>query len=88
MVSQFITYWVSKIYTKSLLADKNYFHVKYSNIYGSKTLPKDHIKKPEAHGPQWLTRVNSYKSSIQHLRLSVAMATDQNEEFAQNFYAW
>ena len=43
---------------------------------------------PEAHGPQWLTWVNSYKSLIQHFNLSVTMARNQNEEFAQNFYAW
>ena len=30
-----------------------------------------------------LTWVNSYKSLIQHFRLSVAMATNQNEEFVQ-----
>ena len=34
-----------------------------------------------------LTRVNSYKSLIQHFRLSVAMATNQNEEFVQ-LYIW
>ena len=43
-----------------------------------------HRKKTETRGP-W---VNSYKSFIQHLRLSVAMATNQNEEFVQHFYAW
>ena len=35
-----------------------------------------------------LTWVNSYKSFIQHFRLSVAMATNQNEEFVQLLYAW
>ena len=35
--------------------------------------------RPVAHGPQWLTWVNSYKSLIQHFSLSVAMATNQNE---------
>ena len=29
-----------------------------------------------------------YKSLIQHFRLSVAMATDQNEKFVQLLYAW
>ena len=29
--------------------------------------------------------MNSYKSFIQHFRLSVAMATYQNEEFVQHF---
>ena len=38
--------------------------------------------RPEAHGPQWLTRVNSYKSLIWHSSLSVTMATNQNEQFA------
>ena len=45
------------------------------------------LKNPEAHGPQWLTRVNSYKSLIHHFSLSVAMATNPNEELAQFFYA-
>ena len=31
---------------------------------------------------------NSYKSLIQHFSLSVAIATNQNEEFAQNFNFW
>ena len=35
-----------------------------------------------------LTWVNSYKSLIQHFRLSVAMATNRNEEFVQLLYAW
>ena len=35
-----------------------------------------------------LTWVNSYKSLIQHFRLSVAMATNQNEEFVQLLYGW
>ena len=35
-----------------------------------------------------LTWVNSFKSIIQHFRLSVAMATNQNEEFVQLLYAW
>ena len=35
-----------------------------------------------------LTWVNSYKSLIQHFRLSVVMATNQNEEFVQLLYAW
>ena len=35
-----------------------------------------------------LTWVNSYKSLIQHFRLSVAMATNQNGEFVQLLYAW
>ena len=35
-----------------------------------------------------LTWVNSYKSLIQHFRLSVAMAINQNEEFVQLLYAW
>ena len=34
-----------------------------------------------------LTWVNSYKSLIQHFRLSVAMATNQNEEFLHLLYA-
>ena len=41
-------------------------------------------------GP-WATMliwVNSYKSLIQHFRLSLAMATKQNEEFVQILYAW
>ena len=38
--------------------------------------------QPEAHGPQWFTWVNSYKSLIQHFSLSVAMAKNQNEELA------
>ena len=29
--------------------------------------------EPEAHVPEWLTWVNSYKSLIQHFSLSVAM---------------
>ena len=45
-------------------------------------------KKTEAHGPQWLTWVNIYKSLIQLLNISVAMATNQNEEFAQKFHTW
>ena len=40
---------------------------------------KDQFSIPEAHGPQWLTWVNSYKSLVQHFRLSVAMATNQTE---------
>ena len=39
-------------------------------------------------GPQWLTWVNSYKSLVQHFRLSVAMATNQHEDFLQYFSAW
>ena len=35
-----------------------------------------------------LTWVNNYKSLIQHFRLSVAMATNQNVEFVQLLYAW
>ena len=35
-----------------------------------------------------LTWVNSYKSLIQHFRLSVDMATNPNEEFEQLLYAW
>ena len=35
--------------------------------------------------PTW---VNSYNSLIQHFRLSVAMATNQNEECVQLLYAW
>ena len=35
-----------------------------------------------------LTWMNSYISLIQHFRLSVAMATNQNEEFVQLLYAW
>ena len=35
-----------------------------------------------------LTWVNSYKSLIQHFRLSVPMATNQNEEFVQFLYSW
>ena len=35
-----------------------------------------------------LTWVNSYNSLIQHFWLSVAMATNQNEEFVQLLYAW
>ena len=35
-----------------------------------------------------LTLVNSYKSLIQHFRLSVAMVTNQNEEFVKLLYAW
>ena len=30
----------------------------------------------------------SHNGLIQHFSLSVAMATNQNEESAQNFYAW
>ena len=44
----------------------------------------------ETRGP-WatmLTWVNSYKSLIQHFRLLVVMATNQNEEFVQHLYAW
>ena len=44
--------------------------------------------KQEAHVPQFLTWVNSYKSLIQHSSFSPAMATNQNEEFAQMFYTW
>ena len=46
--------------------------------------------KTNTRGP-WvtmLTWVNSYKSLIQHFRLSVAMATNQNGEFVQLLYAW
>ena len=35
-----------------------------------------------------LTWVNSYKSLIQHFRLSFVTATNQNEEFEQLLYAW
>ena len=35
-----------------------------------------------------LTWVNSYKSLIQHFRLSVAMTTNQKEQFVQLLYAW
>ena len=35
-----------------------------------------------------LTWVNSYKSLIQHFRLLVVMATNQNEEFVQLLYTW
>ena len=35
-----------------------------------------------------LTWVNSYKSVIPHFRLSVAMATNQNEKFVQLLYVW
>ena len=35
-----------------------------------------------------LTWVNSYKSLIQHFRLSVAMVTNQNEEFVQLLHGW
>ena len=42
-------------------------------------------QQQEAHGPQWLTWVNSYKNFIQQFSPSVAMATNQNEEFAQNY---
>ena len=35
-----------------------------------------------------LTGINSYKSLIQRFRLSVAMATNQNEEFVKLLYAW
>ena len=45
-------------------------------------------KKPEAHGPQWLTWVNNFKSLIQHFSLSVAMETNKNEEFTQNLNSW
>ena len=44
----------------------------------------------ETRGP-WatmLTWVNNYKSLIQHFRLSVVKATNQNEEFEQLLYAW
>ena len=34
------------------------------------------------------TWLNSYKSLIQHFRLSAVMATNQNEEFVQLLYAW
>ena len=46
--------------------------------------------KIETRGP-WatmLTWVNSYKSLIQHFRLSVAMATNHNKKFVQLLYAW
>ena len=35
-----------------------------------------------------LTGVNSYKNLIQYFRLSVVMATNQNEESEQFLYAW
>ena len=35
-----------------------------------------------------VTWVNSYKSLNQHFRLSIAMSTNQNEEFIQLLYAW
>ena len=37
---------------------------------------------------QRLNSVNSYKSLIRHFRLSVALATNQNEEFIQYCYVW
>ena len=40
--------------------------------------------KPEAPWATMLTWVNSYKSLIQQFRLSVVMATNQNEEFEQH----
>ena len=48
----------------------------------------DDVILSEGHMPQWLTRVNIYKSFIQHFSLSVAMETIQNEEVAQLFYVW
>ena len=42
--------------------------------------------KRKTRGP-WATML-SYKSLIQHFRLSIAMATKQNEEFVQLLYAW
>ena len=42
--------------------------------------------KPEPQGPQRLTWVNSFKSLIQLFSHSVAIATNQNKEFAQTFY--
>ena len=44
---------------------------------------EEFVKKSE----QWLIWVTKYKSLIQHFRLSVAMATIENEEFVQLFYA-
>ena len=35
-----------------------------------------------------LTWMNSYKSLIKYVRLSVAMATNQNEEFVELLYGW
>ena len=46
---------------------------------------KTNIRGPWA---TMLTWVNSNKSLIQHFRLSVAMATNQNGEFLQLLYAW
>ena len=42
-------------------------------------------QRPMGHNgsPEWTVE----KSSIQHFSLSLAMATNQNEKFAQNFYA-
>ena len=46
------------------------------------------FNKPEAHGPQWLTWANSYKSLVQYFRLSVAMATNQYEYILQHIPEW
>ena len=35
-----------------------------------------------------MAHLNIYKNLIQHFRISVAMATNQNEEFVQCVYAW
>ena len=53
-------------------------------VLASEAMKKVHVTK-ETRGPcaTMLTWVNSYKSSIQHFRLSVALATNQNEEFVQ-----
>ena len=46
------------------------------------------IEPSERSNQRPMGHMNSYKSLIQHFSLSIAMATNQNDEFAQFFYTW
>ena len=48
--------------------------VKLPQIMPNQLSSKSIKIKPDAHGPQWLTWVSSYKSLIQHFSFSDAMA--------------
>ena len=59
-------------------------NIKHISGWTIKINQRHGIFKPEAHGLQRLAWMNSCKSIIQLFRHSVAMATNQNKEFAQN----
>ena len=79
----------TKMYTmkKILIWMKTCMYISLCSWYWNLKSNMNILKRKER-TRQWLTWVNSYKSLFRHFSLSVAMARNQNEEFAHNFYAW